>query len=170
MRELLDIVNDRPWDEYALLRSSAIVRALLLDDAPLLHQVNRQRRRRIQFAVFESYVSAEILKDKPFFYSVGSGLSPRLSIVTGTVTTLNLDQFLKYRVTVVADRRIDVQTVVKFLANVAGGVHPGTPKTELEALLGEANDGLGIGGVGSIAASMQGIADVVATACEPLTS
>ena len=166
----LERVADGEFDELAMLEAAAAVRKLLLDESPLLHQVNRQRRRRIVFEVAgPSALQAEILKDKPTVYFLMEGFSPRLRLTGGTgVEPLKLDPFLARPVGWVQGRAVTVKDIVLQLAHVEGGVHAGTPKTDLEARLHEANAALFIGGLGSVARTMRGIADVVVATLKPL--
>lgn len=170
VRRLAEIVTD-DFTAYSALEASALVRKLLIDASPLLHQVNRQRRKRIVFDVAgNAAYEALVMEDKPVFYAPAGGLSPRLALgMPFQVTPMNLDQFLARRALYVNGHDITVRQVVLQLANVEGGVHAGTPNTEVEKLLNEVNAQLGIGGMGSVAYSMQAIADVVVAALQPLT-
>jgi hypothetical protein len=159
VRRLAEIVTD-DFAAYSALEASALVRKLLIDGSPLLHQVNRQRRKRIAFEVAgNAAYEALVMEDKPVFYAPGGSLSPRLALgMPFQVTPMNLDQFLAHRALYVNGHEITVRQVVLQLANVEGGVHAGTPNTEAEKLLNEVNTQLGIGGMGSVAYSMQAIA------------
>jgi hypothetical protein len=170
VRRLKEIVTD-DFTGYSALEASALVRKLLIDASPLLHQVNRQRRKRIVFEVAGNVAyEALVMEDKPVFYAPAGGLSPRLaSGMSFEVASMKLDQFLAHRALYVNGHDITVRHVVLQLANVEGGVHAGTPNTEVEKLLNEVNAQLGIGGMGSVAYSMQAIADVVVAALQPLT-
>lgn len=169
VQRLDEIVRDG-FDEYAALESSGLVRKLLIDESPLLHQVNRQRRRRVRFEVAGNVAyETELFKDGPMVWVPGAALSPRLSIMAHfTVRSLTLDQFLAHRAMFVAGHDVSVHDVIVQLAHIEGGVHAGTPKTDVEHLLQQANAQLGISGMGSVANSMQGIADVVVVALQPL--
>jgi hypothetical protein len=157
-------------DEFDMLEAAAAVRKLLIDDSPLLHQVNRQRRRRVTFDVERpSALQREILKDGPVYYFLVEGISPRLTITASAgVEMLKLDQFLAHAAAWVRGQEISVKDLILQLAHVEGGVHAGQPSSDLERLLQEANSALLVGGMGSVARTMRGVADVVVSALKPL--
>ncbi|WP_332642329.1 hypothetical protein [Aeromicrobium sp.] len=158
-------------DEFDMLEAAAALRKLLLDESPLLHQVNRQRRRRVLFRVERpTELQKLILEDEPTVYFLMEGISPRLTITASAGTeALKLDQFLARTVAWLQGQEVPVKEVILQLAHVEGGVHAGSPKTTLEATLHETNTTLSVGGIGSVARTMRGIADVVATSLQPLT-
>lgn len=76
MRDLRRRV-EAPTDEYDLLMAAGLLRKLLLDDQPLVHQVNRRLRLKFAFeiATNDAY-EAVIMEDKPMSYVVTTP-SPR---------------------------------------------------------------------------------------------
>lgn len=172
VRELAACV-DNAWDEYQLLTAAGKVRTLLIDGGnSLIHEVNRQRRKRIVFEVRgETPHERAALELQPRFWSKMDGLSPRLAIIDGPIESLRLDAFLAHRVAVAQGHPVSVRDVVLQLANVEGGVHAGQPRTELESHLQESNARLFVGGdVGAVARIMLGIAEVVAHSLSPLVT
>jgi hypothetical protein len=169
VRKLRDISEQA--DEFDMLEAAAAIRKLLLDESPLLHQVNRQRRRRVTFEVERpTALQRLILEDKPLVYFLMEGVSPRLTITASAgVDVLKLDQFLARAAAWIQGQEVSVKDLVLYLAHIAGGVHAGTPKTGLERLLHEADSSLMVGGMGSVSRTMRGIADVVVVALVPLT-
>ena len=166
----LDEIVTIDFEAYSALESSALVRKLLLDGDALIHQVNRQRRKRVRFEVATNPAYEEqVFADGPSFWAPAEALSPRLTIMPAPVIrSLSLDQFLAHRAMYVRRHDISVKDVVKQLANVEGGVHAGTAKTDVEKALHVVNEQLGIGGMGSVVRSVRGIADVVAVSLRPL--
>jgi hypothetical protein len=82
----LDTIVTAEFDAYSALESSGLVRKLLLDDDPLLHQVNHQRRKRVRFEVASNPAyEREILSHNPIFWAPVGALSPRLTIVRASV-------------------------------------------------------------------------------------
>lgn len=105
------------FDAYSALESSGLVRKLLLDDDPLLHQVNRQRRKRVRFEVASNPADErEIFSDNPIYWAPAGALSPRLTIMpTPVIESLSLDQFPSRRAMYVRGHDISVKDVVKQL-------------------------------------------------------
>ncbi len=158
-------------DEYQLLEAAAVLRRLLLDGDPLLHQVNRLRRQRIRFeAGSESTPFVQlVLEDAPTFWSWEDALSPIIGVgLPILVESLTMDQFLGKRAVIVQGHDVTVKDLIRQIANVGGGVHAGTPKSDLEKALQSASLAIRIGGVGAIERTMRGIAAVVVDALIPL--
>lgn len=168
--EELQRVVETPGDDFDLLQTSAHLRKLLLDEDPLAHQVNRERRLRLRFvASAEDAYTRLVLEDGPSFWAWMDGFSPRLAVRAKETETLTIDQLLAKRAALVAGHDVSVKDVILQVAHVSGGVHAGTPRTELEHRLAEASQALRVGGVSSISRTLRGIADVVVGGLEPLT-
>ena len=167
----LDQIVTSDFTAYSALESAGLVRKLLIDSDPLYVQVNRDRRLKVLFEVASKPAyEAAVLADRPMFWAPGGAMSPRLTIIPGfTTEALTRDQFLARRAMQVLSRDVSVKEIVLQLANVEGGVHAGLPKTDAEKRLNQVNASVGIGGMGSVANSMQGIADVVVAALRPLS-
>jgi hypothetical protein len=168
-----DLVNAivRVEDEYQMLKVSAVLRKMLLDEQPLLHQVNRTRKRKITFeASSESTPFVQmVLQDGPIFWAWLDALSPVLNTGLNVVTErLTLDQFLKKRAAIVQGHSVSVRELILQIAHVAGGVHVGQPKTELEKALADASAAIRIGGMSSVERTVRGVAAVVVDAVVPL--
>jgi hypothetical protein len=69
-----------------MLRSAALLRQLLLDESPLVHQINRGRHLRF---VFRVNVREPIWKragtDPPVFWSRHDGLDPETALVSAEI-------------------------------------------------------------------------------------
>jgi hypothetical protein len=156
-------------DEYEVLGISSLVRKLLLDDHPLAHTVNRERRVRLRFEIDATPPVWEILgEEPPLLWLSQDALDPRTSLPRAQIKEATLDQFLGTMVAYVRGRRITVKDVVLHTANVVGGVHRGQPRGEnQEALVGLARD-LQIGGYQPDVRALQAIGRVVLGALEPL--
>lgn len=109
--ELQVLINSD--DEYDIVKSSRVLRQLLLDGDALLHIVNRELRVAPQFSILESEGAFED-HFRPTIYPSGLGAE---------VTTLNLQKFLSHSLGRIDGKPITVREVIKFGAIVLGGVH-----------------------------------------------
>lgn len=158
-------------DDFSLLQASAHMRKLLLDEDPLMHQVNRERRIKVLFTVCaEDPYTAMVLEDGPVFWAWMDGFSPRWALGGKPTETLKLDGFMSKRAARVAGHDISVKELILQVANVEGGIHAGTPKTEVQQKLTEASAAFRVGGASSVARTLRGIADVLVEGLEPLSA
>lgn len=171
LHQELTSTADEIRDEYQLLQASAQLRALLLDNDPLMHQVNRDRRLKVTFepSAEDAYTTV-VLQDGPVFWAQLDGFSPRLAARPRPPEILNLDGLLAKRAAVVGGEDVTVKDLILQVANVEGGVHPGVPRTELERCLSEWSAAIRIGGAAAISRTLRGIADVVVQGLEPLAA
>lgn len=109
--ELQTLINSD--DEYDLIKSSRVLRQLLLDGDALLHIVNRELRASPRFSVLDSQATEE----DHFNPEVYPG-----DLADGVVT-LNLKNFLSLSLGRSCGKAITVREVIKFGAIVLGGVH-----------------------------------------------
>ena len=120
-------------NDYELLRSTALVRQLLIDGNRLLDVVNRQRRLRIRFKIADTWntpYTQLVLSRHPLFYAVLDGLHPSSNLTNDPVVEVTREQFLKHPVAIVGGTEITVYDVVDYGAHVQGGVHVGKNKNE----------------------------------------
>lgn len=150
-------------DEFQALRLAAHLRKLLVDERPLVHEVNRSRRVRLRFHVRSP--DPEYAPERTILRIVGSSLVPTPSSPS---EELNLDRFLGRQVMVAWRRRYTVADVIKHVANVSGGVHAGEPKSRAELHLEIADRLVEHGGLPAAAGQVRAIAQVVLIAMEPL--
>lgn len=109
--ELQTLINSD--DEYDLIKSSRVLRQLLLDGDALLHLVNRELRATPRFNVRNSDHNDQLQFD-PNIYP---------SNAEGQVATHNLQNFLSHSMGLSQGRPVTVREVIKFGAIVLGGVH-----------------------------------------------
>jgi hypothetical protein len=168
MRDLRRRVES-PDDEYDLLMAAGLLRKLLLDDQPLVHQVNRRFRLKFAFEIATNDVyEAVILEDKPVVYVVNDAISPRAALPRSTMRKVNLDGFLARRAAYVHGHDVSVKELILQVANVEGAVHAGTARDEKHRVLAGASETIKIGGAGLAAATMRGIGWVVLDALAPI--
>ena len=168
LKTLDDLRNRiRSNDPYEILGASAIIRKLFLDDQPLVDQVNRQYKLKFDFNVCLPAPNPPGLPE-PVVFSIQDGLDPDTSLPGKPISHLKRDQFLKIVVLVINKKKYTIKDVILFEANIMGGVHAGSPKTEKEKVLKLLNDQLSIGGYASSLRQLQAIGRVIIKALTPL--
>lgn len=128
--ETLDDLESRAiWgaSEYSLLRASALLRELLIDERPLVHQVNRKRQIRLRFGVRQ----APPRDSNDLFWL---GIDPSQSVEAagltgGTVTEVGIPQLLGLEMLFLGAFTLTARDLITLGANVRGGVHHG-PATD----------------------------------------
>jgi hypothetical protein len=168
-QKTLDDLNNRinSQDPYEILGVSALIRKLFLDDHSLVNQVNREHKLKFVFNVCLPTIPLESPDIKVF--SIQDGLDPDTSRPGKAVSQLGRDQFFRTIVLVINGKKYTIKDVVLFEANIMGGVHAGSPKSEKEKILKTLNDQLSIGGYASSLRQLQAIGRVVTKALAPLT-
>lgn len=114
---------------YDLVRVSGLLRQLLIDERPLIHEANTEYRIKLRFCVAARREPFPIDLDRFAFHF--HSLTPSL----GGVEEVTLDTFLRL-VVVEHNRQVfSVRDVVLTGAHVMGGIHNSPPKTEVEERL-----------------------------------
>lgn len=116
-------------DQYKMLNSSAILRQLLLDESPLIHIVNKTYKIKLVFKVRKNdFLEFPENVPKPSIRVI----NPRLSIQGEEY--INLNKFLSFKVAIVDNQPFTIREIIKFVANVLGGVHFDSAKDKEELL------------------------------------
>ena len=165
LRDLAARIVDQ--EEYNVLGSSALIRKLLIDDFPLVDQVNQQYRLKLVFEISESNPSIPGVPE-PTFWSVQDGLDPETSRPGKPRKAVNRDQLLATVLTLVDGKSYSLREIVLFEANIVGGVHAGSPREEKEKVLQAINSTLAIGGYRASLRQLQAVGRVVLRGVEPL--
>lgn len=141
--EELDQLEESHSD-YDCLRIAGILRRLLLDDVPLVHLVNRERKIQIRFRVNfdkpgESIIvpgrqGSGVLRAQSV--SMGDALDPEVERRIAT-STLKLEKLLGRPVATARGKDVSARELIKYAANVAGGVHKGSPRSDKERAIEE---------------------------------
>lgn len=154
-------------DGYEILMISGLLRKLLLDDNPLMHQVNQSRKLKISFIINDRQPPAG---DKSLvFWSIEDGFDPDTSVPHLTkLVEVNKDQLLKRQIMIINGQIIMVLDLIKFLSHVQGGIHAGEPTNSKETTLKEVQKYLGIGGLPAGIRSILSISRVVLKGLKPL--
>ena len=154
-------------DDYELLKVAAVLRQLLLDEQPLVHQANTTARLRLRVRVNAAH-SPDDLPVKPSVHLMGLGLDPTSFTTAGGTEDLTIDQFLRCVLMTGDDVEVTVRDVIKHAANKAGGVHYDERRSdeaeELDAIVAK----LSALGVHALAITLQTIARVTITSLAPL--
>ena len=154
-------------DPYEILGASALIRKLFLDDNPLVNQVNRKYKIKLQFDVCPP-TPDPLGFPKPVVFSIQDGLDPETSMPGKTISKLNRDQFFKVIVLIINGKEYNIKDIILFEAHIMGGVHAGTPKSEKEKILEKLNNQLSIGGYASSLRQLQAIGRIILRALNPL--
>jgi hypothetical protein len=121
-------------DDYSMLRASALLRQMLMDGSPLIHQVNRVYRLQISFPVCGFKYRETALSMAPDFYSAIGGIHSSGSL-SHQMQFSRTDDFLNTKVVKLGAELLSVGDLISISANVLGGVHAGQPRTEKEEAL-----------------------------------
>ena len=127
-------------DEYEALLAAGLLRKLLLDEAPLVHQVNRYRRERVRFRINgETPLERIMLEDNPVFWAIGDAIDPDAFPASGISAPMDakLDQFLARTMMFVRGERLSVGDLIRQVSHIDGAVHKGKPTNAREELLDE---------------------------------
>jgi hypothetical protein len=150
MSELTKI-TDAPVDDFAYLQASAHIRTRLIDESPLVHQINRSHRMKYAFnPCAESPFITMVQSENPTFWIWMDAISPRFAPPWMAATErVKLDRFLAKRAAQGHGRDVSVRDLVLQLANIEGGIHAGTPSTELQHRLSAMSETFRVGGAPS---------------------
>ncbi len=158
-------------DSYRILRSSALLRQLLVDGNRLVDVVNRESKLKIQFRIADSWETPYtklVLEDGPVFFAVLDGLSPDTVLSKGVpIKELSRDEFLSHRVVFTNGQYITVRDIVDHCANVMGGVHLGAPKQGSQKSLSNLQN-ITIGGASISIRQLLPVLRIVRVALQPL--
>ena len=109
--------------EYEILGISSLLRKLLIDGNPLLHQINREHKLKVTFEVTIDENFYNKFKDGfplPDFYSVQDGIDPQTSRPGKNSRSADLDGLLSTPMMLVNGKTYAVKDMVLFEANVTG--------------------------------------------------
>lgn len=165
LRDLASRIADT--DEYNVLGSSALIRKLLIDDFPLVDQVNQQYRLRLAFEISESSPCIPGAPE-PTVWSLQDGLDPETSRPGKPRKVVSRDQLLATILALVNGKSYTLREIVLFEAHIMGGVHADSPKAEKDKVLNILNSSFAIGGSRASLRQLQAIGRVVLRGLEPL--
>lgn len=165
--ETLEDIEERVAsnDAYKVLLISALIRKLLLDESPLLHQINRKYKTKISFEIIPAN---DALVQNSEYYISADLLDPETAPRRKKSQKVSLDQFLKTTVLSICGKRYSVKDIILFEANIMGGIHAGTPKQVKEQALQQINSIYKINASRNSLLQLKAIARVVLKALKPL--
>ena len=161
-------------DTFQLIKSSATLRQLLIDDYPLICKVKKETgfAESFKFKVID-YQPPKISYDADFYELP---LSPKLSRPLPT-EEINLENFLKKPVFMINGRIFTVRETIKYIAHAEGGIHLNPQKTKQDLGLSSEEiekisllqNNIKIGGVEPISRQILKIGQIIIDTLEPMT-
>jgi hypothetical protein len=121
-------------DLYEILNISALLRKLFLDDYPLVNKVNSEYKLKIIYHI--GLPSAFILsngQNKNWFLL--DGFDPETGRPGRENSFVSIDRLLSATVIRVNSNNYSVKDIIKYEANIKGGVHSGKVQNEKEQTL-----------------------------------
>jgi hypothetical protein len=152
-------------DELELLDLSAKLRQLFLDDHPLIHLANHERRIKLKFVVGDFTQAPDV---HTVILSLEDGLDPDGRRPGTPRTEVGLDGFLGHKVLYLKGQPHTVRDVIKLAANVSGGVHRTPNPDQRQKLLADFAASISIGGLPGALRQLQAIARGALKGLRPL--
>jgi len=155
----------RSEDEYEKLMIAGLLRKLLLDESPLVNQVNRQIGLRIRFTINDCDLSASNFG--AILYSVAGIINPDPRLTNNPIE-IKMDELLAFPIIKFRENTFTIKDIVKNAANVQGAVHAGMAKEEKDEALKELTNLVSVGGLPLVFSSLHEIGKTVRVGLEPL--
>jgi hypothetical protein len=152
-------------ESYEILQISGLLRQLFVDGEPLVHKVNRTYRKNIRFEIVDHHLSSLIREAS--FYTVQDGLDPMTAMDRNPLIQVGFDAFLSTTLIIVDQVEYSVRSVIKYQANVMGGIHT-LPPDKRESALQAADALMRIGGLRPSLRQLKSIARVALRGLHPL--
>jgi hypothetical protein len=141
----------------------------VLDQSPLVHQVNRDRKTPITFRVNVRDPSWKIVgSPPPSFWARQDTFDPDTALTAPQIAELDLPAFLSQVIIVSGGIELTVKDVVRQVAHVLGGLHAGSAKEASEHALAAVSASFRIGGLDPVIRSLEAVGRVVVRALQPL--
>lgn len=155
-------------DPYEVLLIASLIRKLLLDEHPLVDQVNSKHRLKLAFEITAPGSDLPPSVPRPTAVSAQDGLDPDTAPPFLKRQVVSRDVFLKTTVAKVNEHEYSVREIVLFEANVVGAVHSRAPKHEKEHALNVIEQRVSVQGYAPSLRQLKAIARVVLKALAPL--
>lgn len=121
LNDLYKSINSN--NEYEVLRVSGLIRQLFLDGgSSLFDRVNRNYRLKLNFEIAE-YNSPKNFLPTPLISASFTELEPKEAPSHWVRKKLNRDKFFSYVIAEVEEHKYSIRELVKFAANIMGGIH-----------------------------------------------
>jgi hypothetical protein len=156
---------------YSIVRASGLIRQLLIDEKPLLNQINRKYKEKI---VFKVQINDDIYKErinndgtisKPWFAL--TFINPDIN--SKNFKLLNKDNFLKYKPLFYQEKEFSVLDIIKICSNKYGGIHLDELKNEQDIYLDKLNSTFNLNNFDCVIVVMYDIANICLNSLLPLT-
>lgn len=151
--------------EIDLLDLASGLRQLLLDGPPLIHKVNRTHRLKLRFRVGNFTLQPDKFTT---VLALEDGLDPDTARPGKPVSEVDLDGLLAHKVIIMRQASHSVAHVIRFAANVAGGVHHDQKPREAQIVLADYSAMFGLGGLPAGIRQLQAIGRVTLKGLSPL--
>jgi len=160
-------------DEYSALKSSGLLRQLLLDSYPLVDQANKKFRIPIRYRVNSTVIDNMMRRCRsPVFACFIDLLCPKDSggfPVETTPSELTRDQFLAVKPIFYDNvKSVTIKELIDHAAHILGGVHAGKAKNDSDRELNFVHDQFRIGNHAISLHILFPISKIVLAATEPL--
>jgi hypothetical protein len=152
-------------DHYEVLMAAALLRKLLIDENPLMDQVNKNRRLKITFTINDKKPLDE---SGLVFWSVQDGFDPDTALTRVSPLTVKKEGLLKSTSMIINGKVITVLALIKFLCHIQGAVHIDNPSSEEEKMLQAISGNITVLGGSPMTRSVYAISRVVLKGLEPL--
>jgi hypothetical protein len=160
---------DAPRSEYEAIMSSALLRKLLLDSPTLVDLANRSRRMSIEFVVNgRPPIWKALGEEPPTAYAIEDGFDPETALVKPLPMTVTRDRLLSSMVAVYRGQEITAKTLLRYVANTAGGVHFDPPRNDEESAAHALAEQMRVGGYPAGMRTVLALGRVVERALGPL--
>jgi hypothetical protein len=153
--------------EIDLLDMAGIIRQLLLDGTPLVHKINSTYHVKLVFRVGDFSIQPDRFTA---VLELGDGLDPDTSRPGKPVRERNLDGFLGHKLIYMRGGQVShsVRDVIKFAAEVAGGIHHTQNPERANKLLADFGAIFQVGGLPGGIRQLQAIGRVTLKGLAPL--
>jgi hypothetical protein len=146
-------------DYYSLVKSSGLLRGLILDGTNLVDAVNRHFKVKCRFDIAD--VRLYPIRTVCQWHDV-------CPVAWKKMRSVDRKELLATKCLSFADQQFSIRDVIRACANAKGGVHIGAPRAREEGIL-DMDEVLSIGGKEASLQSLRSIVTVVLKGLEPLT-
>ncbi len=159
--------------EYNLLKSSGLLRQLLIDENSLLNQANKAHKLKIRFRVqqrFDMFLERKSTTDGKTWQPLYGMIQILPAEESSYVELLTLDNFLKYKLLFNGEFGYSVLDIIKICAHKYGGIHLEDIKKPNDLPLDSLNNHFKFNDLSSIFHSLYGIIRISLLALGPLVN
>lgn len=150
-----------------LIQVSAVLRRLLCDQSPLLHQANRNIKHKVSFRVCDDFKNHtnNLVQDGLVSFSYIYSIYPEPNSLN--CKNVKLDDFLSLKVSMIEGKFVSVREIIKYVSDNAGGVHKDSNLNAIPRLI-ETNSAWVLGEIPTPLRQLYAICKVTDEALTPL--